>query len=383
MKTIAIIITIIGIIFFSCQEKKEKEAKTYPSDLPVIDLRGLISEKGDDDIRMFSAGDWIEYIPLDTFPEICGYRDALMTENHIFLIQPQYKGVVMYDRIGKFQKHLEEPFHVFELLYNECAQEVYVMGKENVWVLNEKTGEPIGDTQTLYNAPPLTQLYPLSPDRFLALYGRDNFYVTKTRAAICDKKGQLLTDTVKLTPDEIEKHVCWWSGKIFVMNDDVKNYLFFNYFPGNSYQTIFKASVDKIVPVYYLDVESDVDLERAWKFKDSLYFVFSYWLRGYSDTRKHITLAMFDTKTHVLKSKRLYNELLDSSAKYGIENNIDQGLPIQYLKQSCSQKWVLDVIASWQVKGYLRQNKIKENAPEFLKQMNEESSPVLSVVHYN
>ncbi|RHJ78248.1 hypothetical protein [Parabacteroides sp. AM08-6] len=377
------VILLLIVLSFSCSEKKRIEPKTYPSNLPVIDLRGLISDAGKDDILMFSPSDSIEYVQLDSIPEIFGYQDVLLTDNHIFLILSQYKGIVVYNRTGKFQKHIEEPFNLFSFQYNKFTKEVYALGKENVFILDEETGNPKGDSRTLLKASPYTQLYPLSPECFLTLYGRNNFYATKTCAALCNEKGEMLTDTVHLTPDEIEKHACWWGGRTFVMEDVNNNYLFFTYFPGNPYQTIFKATPEKIEPAYYLDIESDVDIQQAWEFKGCLYFIFSYWLRGYSDTYSHLTLAMFDTKTHTLKSKCLYKKLIDYSAKYGIENNIDNGLPIQCMKHSYSQKWVVDLIASWNVLGYLKQNKMKENAPEFLKQMNEKSAPVLSIIHYN
>lgn len=379
-KSIAII-AIISLLFFSCEEKKAKEETLYPSDLHVIDLRGLLLENGKDEIKMFSSTDRIEYIPLDTFPEISGCGDILLTDNHIFLSKA--KDLIMYDCNGKYQRHIEGEDYISSLFYNEYTHEVYVMGKGNVWILDEKSGEPVGDTKTLYKTASHTQLYPLASDRFLALFGRDNFYVTKTRAAICDNKGQLLTDSVLLTPDEIEKHVCWWDGGTYVMNDANKNYLFFTYFPGNPYQTIFKASQDKIVPIYYLDIESDACLLEVWEFKGCLYFIFSYWLRGYGDVYRNLTLATFNMETHELKSKRLYKELIDWSAKYGIENNIDHGLPILCMKHSYARKAMLDLIGSWHVLGYVKQNKIKDNAPEFLKQMKGDSPPVISVIRYD
>lgn len=163
--------------------------------------------------------------------------------------------------------------------------------------MNERDGEILGDVQTLYNIPANTRIYPFSADRFLALYGRNDHYNTKTSAAICNKQGELLIDSVYIGKGDKELAACWWSWSTFVMPYENDDYLFFTLFRGAPYQTIFRTKGEKIEPAYYMDIEAETDIRYAWLFKDYLCFVYEALHGGYILTDTNVTLAVYNLKT--------------------------------------------------------------------------------------
>ncbi len=378
-------IWLLFIFIFSCKNGGDKNAKEYPTDLPLINLRGLILDEKKDAIPLFSSGDSIEYVQLETSPTDLRFQDVLVTDQHIYVILSMYQGIMMYDRQGKFIKHIEdtEAAHAFELLYNEYEDQVYALGRGNVWILNERDGEILGDVQTLYNIPANTRIYPFSADRFLALYGRNDHYNTKTSAAICNKQGELLIDSVYIGKGDKELAACWWSWSTFVMPYENDDYLFFTLFRGAPYQTIFRTKGEKIEPAYYMDIEAETDIRYAWLFKDYLCFVYEALHGGYILTDTNVTLAVYNLKTGELKSQRLLDKMqLRSNRYFGVKNTIDGGVPILFSNHSSARRQVADLLLGTDVKNYLLKNKISDDAPDFLREMDEESLPVVTIVHY-
>ena len=380
-------IWILLVLVLSCNNGTKQDKKEYPSDLPLINLRGLILDEKRDDIRMFSPEDSIEYVQLECFPKDLRYKDVLVTDRYIYVILSQYQGIMMYDRQGKYVKQIKdlEPSHALELLYNEYEDQVYALGRDNVWILNESDRELIGDIQKIYNISANTQIYPISADRFLVLYGKDNPpYFTKINAAICDKKGEFLVDSIYIGKGNEELAACWWSWSTFVLPYENKDLLLFTFFRGAPFQTIFRATSEKIEPAYYMDIEASTDIRYAWIFKDNICFVYEALHGGNVLTDTNVTLATYNLKTGDIRSQRLLDKMqIESNRYFGIKNTIDEGVPILFTNHSSAKRQIVDLLLGVDIQNYLLKNKIGVSAPDFLNEMNENSNPVVMIVHYN
>lgn len=371
---------------FSCNLVEKKDIKSYPSDLPLINLRGEILKSDKNSISLFSSSGQIEYVQLENFPKELRYQDVLATENHIYVILSQYQGLMVYKRNGEFLKHLCEPsFHIFRLFHDQYKNRIFAHGWNNTWVLDDETGEPLGDIQSLYGLPPCTVAYPLSPDRLFVLYGRDDDYNTKIGAAICDYEGKRMTDSLYIGKGDVELGPCWWSWSTFVTEDKEGEFLFFTFFRGAPYQTIFRVTPDKIEPVCYLDIETNTDMRYVWKFGDSLCFVYHFLCGGNILTETNVTFAVYDMKSGTLKSQRLLDKMnSNSSDRYlGVQNTIDGGLPICFTNFSNPKHLVIDMILGKDVKNYLQQNKNRGRVLDFVKEMNEDSNPWVTIIKCN
>lgn len=378
-------IWMLFIFVLSCKDGKKQDRKEYPSDLPLINLCGLILDEKKDNIPMFSSGDSIEYVQLEYFPENLRYQDILVTDHHIYIILSQYQGIMMYDRQGKYLKQIKNPARALELLYNEYENQIFALGRDNVWILNESDGGLIGDVQTLYNIPVNSKIYPISSDRFLALYGKDNYpYFTKINAAICNNKGESLTDLIYIGKGDKELFACWWSWSTFVLPCENGDFLLFTFFRGAPFQTIFRATDENIEPVYYMDIEANTDIRYVWLFRDYICFVYEALHGGNILTDTNVTLAVYNLKTGDLKSQRLLDKMqIQSNRYFGVENVIDGGVPILFTNHSPANCQIVDLLLGTDIQNYLLKNKIDINAPEFLNEMNENSNPVVMIVHYS
>ncbi len=382
-----ILLLIISIVSsLSCDNADKKPLKSYPSDLPVIDLRGLIQENKKEIIPIFSPDDKIEYVPLKDYPEGVGFQDVLVTETHIYVILSHYLGLLVYDREGNLLKQHEEPgFHLFELVHDKQNSRVFASGWSNTWILDEKTGEPLGDAQTIYHLPAHSVVYPLSSNRLLTLYGKeDTHYSTKVGASICGYDGSRLTDSVYIGKGNKELHACWWSWSTFVMEDGMDDYLFFTFFRNAPFQTIYRTTPEGIKPAYYLDIEPDTDIRYAWKTGDSLCFIYHLLCQGYILVPTNITLAIYNMKTGELKSQQLLNKMPspESNCYLGISNTIDNTLPIQMENVSERNQQICYLLTGKNVQAYLQKEKIRGQRPDFIRTMNTSSDPVVVIINY-
>ena len=53
-----------------------------------------------------------------------------------------------------------------------------------------------------------------------------------------------------------------------------------------------------------------------------------------------------------------------------------------FYNHSSARRQVADLLLGTDVKNYLLKNKISDDAPDFLREMDEESLPVVTIVHY-
>lgn len=378
-------IWIVCLLFLlSCSA--DKTDKSYPTDLPLIDLRGLISEDKKEIVPLFSPEDKIEYVQLKDYPKGLGFQDILATDTHIYVILDHYMGLVVYDREGNLLKQYKEPgFHLFTLSYDEPTGHVFATGWSNTWILDEKTGEPLGNAQSLYRLPAHSVVYPLLGNRLLTLYGKgDTDYSTKVGAAICGYDGSRLVDSVYIGKGDKELFACWWSWSTFVMEGEKDDYLFFTFFRGAPYQTIYRADSGKIEPAYYLDIEPDTDIRYVWKSGDSLCFIYHLLCGGNIFVETNVTLAVYDLKTGKMQSQRLLDKMpVNGSSRYlGVANTIDGGIPICITNHSEKKRRITDLLMGKGVQSYLQQKKVSDQIPAVVKTMNEDSDPVAMIITY-
>lgn len=375
----------IVICLFACNRFEKKTEKSYPSNLPLINLQGKILKNDKKPISLFSSNEQIEYVQLENFPE-GSYQDVLATKKHIYVILSHYRGLMVYTRNGEFLKHFDEPaFHLFKLFYDRYENRIFAHGWNNTWVLDDYTGEPLGDVQKLYGLPSHTVAYPLSSDRLFVLYGRGDEYNTKVGAAICDYEGKQMTDSLYIGKGDVELAPCWWSWSTFVTEDKAGEFLFFTFFRGAPYQTIFRVTPDKIEPVCYFDIEANIDMRYVWKWGDNLCFIYHFLCGGNILTETNVTLSVYNMKTGTLKSQRLLDKMNGkSSDKYlGVQNTIDGGLPIVFNNSSNPRHQVVDMILGKDANHYLQQNKNCDKIHSFIKEMREDSSPWVTIVKSN
>lgn len=379
----------IGIIYalflLSCDGTDRKTDKSYPTDLPLIDLRGLISEDKKETVSLFSTEDKIEYIQLKDYPKGVGFQDVLATDAHIYVILGHYMGLAIYDREGNLLKQYKEPgFHLFDLFYDEPTGHVFATGWSNTWILDEKTGEPLGDAQSLYRLPTHSVAYPLPGKRLLTLYGKENTdYNTKVGAAICGYDGSRLVDSVYIGKGDEELYACWWSWSTFVMEGEKNDYLFFTFFRGAPYQTIYRADSDKIEPAYYLDIEANTDIRYVWKSGDSLCFIYHLLCGGNILVETNVTFTVYNLKTKQLQSQRLLDKMVVESDRYlGIANAIDGGFPICITNHSEQKRRITDLLTGKNVQAYLQKETVSNRLPVVVKTMNEDSNPVVAIINY-
>ena len=204
-------IWIVCLLFLlSCSA--DKTDKSYPTDLPLIDLRGLISEDKKEIVPLFSPEDKIEYVQLKDYPKGLGFQDILATDTHIYVILDHYMGLVVYDREGNLLKQYKEPgFHLFTLSYDEPTGHVFATGWSNTWILDEKTGEPLGDAQSLYQLPAHSVVYPLLGNRLLTLYGKGDTDKKTDNGIQKNDKTNNSTDKVKSPKTGDETIFVMWS----------------------------------------------------------------------------------------------------------------------------------------------------------------------------
>ena len=74
---------------------------------------------------------------------------------------------------------------------------------------------------------------------------------------------------------------------------------------------------------------------------------------------------------------------IESNRYFGIKNTIDEGVPILFTNHSSAKRQIVDLLLGVDIQNYLLKNKIGVSAPDFLNEMNENSNPVVMIVHYN